>query len=264
MEIGEIDMAGEKPVLSICVVVLNDRSNLSKTLQSLQVFPRNRLEVVIIDGGSKDGSVEVAEQMCQKHNHANVIVSEPDSGIFDAQNKALKLCNGSYVWFLNCGDVVARGFEGSKLFEEIWSADFWYGDIYVFTEGNIGNLVAAPNKLTVSSFKFGMPVSHQACIVRRSICSNYDLRYRYIADHLWLESAVKAARSVKKIDVPVCEYLLGGFSDKNAIKANLEKLLYLKKSRTKHVFAMSLLHVASQCLIILMRRFFALFNTYSD
>ena len=86
---------------SIITVTYNAESTLERTLQSVaqQTYPH--VEHLIIDGASKDKTLEIA----RRYPHA-IVHSEPDKGLYDAMNKGLRLATGDYLCFLNAGDTL--------------------------------------------------------------------------------------------------------------------------------------------------------------
>ncbi len=92
--------------LTVVTVTLNDRDGLEQTLASLSRQSERRVEHIIMDGGSADGSVEAAREHAAFDQ--TVIVSERDQGVYDAMNKGLAMATGELVTFLNAGDVYAH------------------------------------------------------------------------------------------------------------------------------------------------------------
>ena len=91
----------EQPLISIITVTYNAGKFIGKTLQSLAAQTFNDYEYVVVDGCSKDNTLEFVRSF----NHNNkTIVTEPDNGLYDAMNKGLRLAKGEYVLFLNAGD----------------------------------------------------------------------------------------------------------------------------------------------------------------
>ncbi len=85
---------------TLITVTYNADATLERTLQSVagQTYPH--IEHILIDGASKDRTLEIAKQ----YPHLAKVVSEPDRGLYDAMNKGLRLATGDYVCFLNAGD----------------------------------------------------------------------------------------------------------------------------------------------------------------
>ncbi len=92
------------PRLSIITVVRNDARGLVRTLVSVAAQNYANRQVILIDGGSTDGTLETIRQ------HAAAIdiwVSEPDEGIYHAMNKGVVLADGEWMLFMNSGDEFA-------------------------------------------------------------------------------------------------------------------------------------------------------------
>lgn len=87
--------------VSIITVTYNAEATLERTLKSVAQQTHPDIEHLIMDGASKDRTVEIARQ----YPHATV-VSEPDKGLYDAMNKGLQRATGDYLCFLNAGDVL--------------------------------------------------------------------------------------------------------------------------------------------------------------
>lgn len=93
------------PVISVITVCYNSASTLSRALQSVADQDWARIEHIVIDGASTDGSLAIIERFRQK---LAAVVSEPDKGIYDAMNKGLALAKGDIVCFLNADDQYAH------------------------------------------------------------------------------------------------------------------------------------------------------------
>ncbi len=82
------------------IVVFRDRDELRPLLDSIVPFKTPGLEIVVIDGASTDGTVE----LLQSYKDIDYWVSEPDTGIYNAMNKGLAAAHGTYILHLNAGD----------------------------------------------------------------------------------------------------------------------------------------------------------------
>ena len=96
---------------SIVTVTYNAGELLRRTAETVLAQTYPCVEHLIIDGCSKDNTVEIAkEYKCendeQDNGHEVVVVSEPDKGLYDAMNKGLRRATGDYVLFLNAGDTL--------------------------------------------------------------------------------------------------------------------------------------------------------------
>jgi len=89
------------PLISVVVAVLNAKETLQHCIDSIisQTYPCK--ELIIIDGGSTDGTVDILRA---NDSHITCWKSEPDQGIYQAWNKALQVLRGDYICFLGADD----------------------------------------------------------------------------------------------------------------------------------------------------------------
>lgn len=114
-------------VFSIITVVLNAKKDLNETIESLRNQKFKNFEYIIIDGGSTDGTLEIIKQ------NLDIIdkwKSEKDSGIYDAMNKGIDLCQGNFIGFLNAGDkYTSDGLTIINDYLEKYNVDFIFGTV---------------------------------------------------------------------------------------------------------------------------------------
>lgn len=89
------------PKFSIITVTYNAGAVLEDTIQSVITQTYKNIEYIIVDGGSKDRTLQIVDQYKE---HIHKVISEPDKGLYDAMNKGIKLATGDYLCFLNAGD----------------------------------------------------------------------------------------------------------------------------------------------------------------
>ncbi|MCP3732903.1 glycosyltransferase [Sphingomonas sp. MG17] len=211
------------PRVSIITVVFNARALLEQTIAAIDVLDYPDIEHVIIDGGSTDGTTDILNRDRRVTVRS---LSEPDRGIYDAMNKGIHLASGDYLWFLNAGDSPATP-DVLKALLTGPSPDVLYGDTNLIDEqGRLSNVAKAPATLSSGTMIWGMRVSHQSIMFRRSIVPLYDLQYSYIADQKWIVDALKKADTTLHISGPMSNYLLGGLSQKSFHKFWFEKVRY--------------------------------------
>ncbi len=92
-----------RPLLSVLVAAYNSGATLQQCLDSVISQTYGNVELIVIDGGSSDGSVEV---MRANSRHIAYCVSEPDRGIYHAWNKALAQARGEWICFLGSDDYL--------------------------------------------------------------------------------------------------------------------------------------------------------------
>jgi len=90
------------PKISVVTVVFNGEDHIGRTIASVIHQTYKHIEYIIIDGKSTDKTLDVIAG----YKGVDLLVSEPDKGLYDAMNKGLSAATGDYVWFLNSGDEI--------------------------------------------------------------------------------------------------------------------------------------------------------------
>jgi glycosyltransferase involved in cell wall biosynthesis len=224
-------------LISIITITYNADQYLERTIQSIMNQSDQDFEYLIIDGKSKDGTLQIAEKY---KSRINKLISEPDKGLYDAMNKGLKNASGDFVWFMNAGDEINDKETVSRIRNVAReslpvSIDVFYGDTYfVNNEGEIQGLRSEitphhlPKDLKWQDMKLGMLVCHQAFIARKSIAPLY-MENNLSADVDWEIECLKRAKEVKYLDFVVAKYLIGGVSNKQLKRSLLDRYEVLKK-----------------------------------
>jgi glycosyltransferase involved in cell wall biosynthesis len=89
-------------LVSVITVVLNDAEGLQQTISSVRGQTYDRIEYVVVDGASTDGTLGVIEA---NSSAISKRISEPDKGIYDAMNKGVSVSTGEWIVMLNAGDI---------------------------------------------------------------------------------------------------------------------------------------------------------------
>lgn len=219
-------MNDHKPLISIITITYNAAGELTPTMKSVKEQSFTDYEHLIIDGASKDNTLDIARTLGGKNLR---ILSEPDKGLYDAMNKGLRMAKGSYVLFLNAGDsfhssdtLAAYGREAAR------GADIIYADtVIVDQERHITGPRhhSAPRVLSFNSFSKGMLVCHQAFMVKKELAPRYDLNYRFSADYDWTVKCLKRTKPGKcvNLNTVAIDYLSDGLTDKNKLKSLRER-----------------------------------------
>ena len=168
--------------LSIITINYNNAEGLRKTLASVASQTYADIEHIIVDGGSTDGSVEVIREYEQSLTSrlsplaSNLKwLSEPDSGIYNAMNKGIKMANGEYLLFLNSGDYLVDADTLKNVFADADDVDIIYGDrINVWKDGLERNRDSFPDHITGYFLYRGM-ISHQASFIKSDLFVKYGL-----------------------------------------------------------------------------------------
>jgi glycosyltransferase involved in cell wall biosynthesis len=180
-----------KPLVSIITVTFNLlKSNRKKffrqNLESVHSQTYENIEHIIIDGASTDGTVDLIREYADKGWVK--YISEPDTGIYDAMNKGVKMAKGKYVAFLNSDDYYHNniGIEASVKVLEESAADFSYAPAVIkFEDGKLFSDHPQCNP-KISNVFFAMPFSHQTMLTKREVMMKenmFDTKYKSAADY---------------------------------------------------------------------------------
>jgi glycosyltransferase involved in cell wall biosynthesis len=205
-------MKAGQPILSVITVVYNNAADIERTMLSVLNQTYKGIEYIVVDGCSTDGTLQIIEKY---KDRIAKLISEKDTGIYDAMNKGLAIATGDYVLFMNSADEFYSVATVANVFATAPDADIYYGETEMI--GEDGNSLgqrrhAVPENFTWRSFKYGMSVSHQAIYIKRSLVEPYDPKYKLSADIDWILRAAKKAKSIVNVHQYVAKYQVGGMS----------------------------------------------------
>lgn len=220
-------------MISIITITYNAARWLERTMLSVLAQTCKDYEYIIVDGGSKDGTIDIVKRLEPQFEGRLSWCSEPDKGLYDAMNKGIARAKGDFLWFVNAGDEI---YEPDTL-AHILSAttadtDIIYGKACIVNAKGIKvseHHKATPPDLQRKHFLNGLVVSHQAILVRRSIAEEYNTKYRICADYDWCIRAVSDSRKNIYLDEYVCKFLTEGLSSKQRKRAWKERFHIMRE-----------------------------------
>ena len=215
-----------QPRISIITICYNAASTITRTLRSVSAQTYPNIQYLIIDGASKDNTLELVRELAPEAE----IYSERDKGIYDAMNKGLDRATGDYVWYVNAGDALASPTTVEDLVRATCTGDslpdVLYGDTRLIDaeDYDLGlRRLRPPHQLDWRSFRSGMLVCHQAFVAKRSISPHYDLSYRFSADVDWCIRVLKEAKTTAFYPEPIALYLNEGTTTANHRASLIER-----------------------------------------
>lgn len=218
------------PKFSIITVTYNAADTIEDTIQSVISQTYHHVEYIIIDGASKDNTLNIVDRY---REHITCLVSEPDKGLYDAMNKGMQLATGDYLCFLNAGDSFHEDNTLQLMVHSLRNTeklpDVLYGETeLVDSEGHFVRMrrLSAPETLNWKSFRQGMLVCHQAFFARRELTEPYDLHYRFSADFDWCIRIMKKASVLHNTHLTLIDYLAEGMTTQNH-QASLRERFYI-------------------------------------
>ena len=236
------------PKLSIITINLNNDACLRKTMQSVLSQTSMDFEYIIIDGGSTDDSVEViksftkispgvytpqADKQPDSRSPITYWVSEPDTGIYNAMNKGIRVARGDYCQFLNSGDWLASSRVTEQMLENVPEKGILIGNMLkVITDDKVlrdcGMEFTQPTFLTF----YGGTLNHSPAYIRRELFTRYGLydeNLRIVSDWKWYLQVVGLNNEpVSYIDKDVSCFEMTGISNVNRDQERRERRQVLK------------------------------------
>jgi glycosyltransferase involved in cell wall biosynthesis len=207
------------PIITIITINYNDKIGLEKTIQSVTSQTWKDFEYIVMDGNSSDGSKEVIEKY---KNQISYWKSEPDSGVFNAMNKAIRASTGTFLLFMNGGDV----FCNTTVLEEINTQlkpefDIYYGN-QINKKPSSERLKTYSEKLTFSFF-YSSSLNHQSTFIRKSLFDEhfyYSENYKIASDwEFFIYTICHKNVPYKYLNKTIAIYDITGISSNPANKA---------------------------------------------
>lgn len=234
------------PLFSIIVPAYNAERTIASCLKSILQQSYSDIEVLIMDGVSSDGTLDIARSF--RDNRIR-ICSEKDKGIYDAMNKGIRLAKGEWLMFLGSDDTLYSEDTLSNVVPYLTGYDVVYGNVYSSRFGGLYDGEFSQTKIITRN------ICHQAIFFKKrifDIVGTFNLNYIAHADWdhnmRWLFSKKIKHRF---INVTIANYADDGFSSRNpdaafaAIrqwKYNLLRKKHIKFTHKLKIIKSELLH----------------------
>lgn len=180
-------------MISIITATYNSAATLGDTIRSVLAQTYGDWEHLIIDGGSTDNTLAVAESYRSRYGGRLRIVSEPDNGIYDAMNKGIRLANGNIIGLLNSDDYYSSNDILSAVAEAIErecgqrGVEAVYGDVVYVSREDTSKIVRRYSSRGFRRWKMriGLMPAHPSFYCLKSVydrCGLFDADMRVAAD----------------------------------------------------------------------------------
>ena len=217
-----------KPTVSVITICYNIKDEIERTCRSIINQTWQDFEWIVVDGGSTDGTLEVLQKY---KNRINVLISEPDKGVYNAMNKGIKHASGEWLNFMNGGDCFAANDVLEKVFKnKEYDAGVIYGNRNLYCETKCLGTNTYPENVDADYF-YNNCLNHQSTFNRAELFTQYGMyneKNKIISDIeanvIWAKNKVK----FQKVDVVVADFYDGGINN-NRVLYNLEHQKMIRK-----------------------------------
>lgn len=183
--------------ISIITAVFNAEKTIADTIKSILNQSYTDIEYIIVDGGSKDNTVDIIKKYEPDFNGRLRWISERDNGIYDAMNKGIRMATGEVIGILNSDDFFSSDDVVScinKAFTE-HNVDAIYGDIHFVNDNNLNKTVRyySSRIFNRSLMRLGFMPAHPSFYIRKKCFDKiglYNTSYRIAADFEFLLRAI--------------------------------------------------------------------------
>lgn len=228
----------EKPFFSIVTVCYNSEKTIRRTLESIRNQTFSNYEYVIIDGKSKDKTLDIVNEYMDFFRNKLHCISEPDKGIYDAFSKGVRHANGKYVWIVNSDDFLEEN--ALQLVYEYIKGRGNFPDVicgkieYFNPETNEKHIFGYTKEIGNREFhKKRMGICHPATVVKNEVYENigvFDDRFRIMGDVDWFLRLRENGYEIDYLDLKLSNMQGGGVSGQvdTGKRLNDWKILYKK------------------------------------
>ena len=224
--------------ISVVTAVFNARETVANALDSALAQAGVDLDLVVIDGGSTDGTLDVLDGYTGR---IGKLVSEPDHGIYDALNKGLRSASGDVVGFLHADDMFADSSALSRVAAAFADStvDAVYGDLLYVDRNDPDQVIRywRAGEFSRERLSWGWMPPHPTFYVRRSVyerLGGFDTSYRIAADYdCMLRFLGPGGQRVAYIPEILVRMRVGGASNRtlgNIVRKSSEDLRALRRN----------------------------------
>lgn len=198
-----------------------------------------RIEHIVVDGGSSDGTKELILALARGRENFSWI-SEPDNGIYDAMNKGLGLARGRYVTFLNADDYYhdLNGLKDSVVALDSAKADFSYAPALILRRDGTYSTTSPHVRPDLRNLLKGMPFSHQSVLVRTDLMrqmGGFSVDYYRSADYAFVMELVFSGKKAVRVEKDFVTFRTGGFSAQNPAENQREHAIAFAALAKRHL-----------------------------
>jgi len=217
----------EEKKISIITVCYNSEKTIRETFKSVLKQQYENYEYIVVDGKSKDGTLEIIKEYMEKFKGKMKYISEKDNGIYDAMNKGIQMATGEIIGLLNSDDYYSTEHTLNKINENLTQTySGVFGDL-IMLEDKVLNIPERKYIAGEGSYMFGWAPPHPTLYLKKEIYDEiglYNQKYPVAADYdVMLKIMSNKKYKLKYINFPLVSMRPGGVST-NGIKGQLNSI----------------------------------------
>lgn len=225
--------------ISIITAVYNRVDTIEHAMRSIQSQSHPNLEHIIQDGGSTDGTLDVIRNFS---NDSTSLISEPDSGIYDAINRGIMRASGDVIGLMHSDDFFAH----SKVLERVAAVmqhpnvDGVYGDLEYVSANDTTRVIRhwRAGEVSMAKLRYGWMPPHPTLYLRREVFDKwglYDVNMRIAADYDAILRYLKVGKlNIEYISEVLVKMRVGGESNKSIgriVNKSREDLIAIRRNK---------------------------------
>jgi glycosyltransferase involved in cell wall biosynthesis len=205
----------QSPLISVIIPAFNASACIREALYSLLQQQFTLFEVLVVDGASKDNTVEIVKEFAARDNRVRFI-SEKDAGIYDAMNKGVRLAAGEWLYFLGADDVLhnVQVLKSVAPVLQETNALFVYGNVLMGHQQHWYDGEFSYEKLLRKN------ISHQAIFYNRKVfplVGEYNLQYKSHADWAFNINCFNHGVATRYVNLLIAHFSVGGASSQHDV-----------------------------------------------
>jgi glycosyltransferase involved in cell wall biosynthesis len=217
------------PLVSIVTVCLNSERTIQRTINSVLNQSYQNFEYIIVDGKSKDRTIDIVKEYIGKYPEKIQLISEKDRGIYDAMNKGIQRTKGELIGIINSDDWYEQGSFSLVVDNYVQSAIdeiVLYGLLRFYKKNKLFTIKSHSHLFLNEDM-----IMHPTCFLSKKVYEKhglFDLRFKYASDYDLMLSLIDKGVEFKLIERIIANMDMNGASV-TSFKAHLETYTILRK-----------------------------------
>lgn len=214
-------------LVTIITVCYNSQNTIERTIKSVLDQTYKNIEYIIIDGKSTDNTLEIIDRCKKEFNNRLIVISEKDTGIYNAMNKGIEKANGEIIGIINSDDWYEKDAVELMVNKYIENGPAVFYGFLRFIKNNKEFMIVRTNYEFVNE----QMIEHPSCFIPSCFYKNYgsfNEKYKYCADYELILRYNENKLKFIMMDSIIANFSCSGVSLTGKAKLEVLKLKYNK------------------------------------